>query len=101
MLRQPWTTLAAPFFLVLATAANARAQLHFAQTTIDAGTLYNGQPLVRKFEFINAGKHPVDIIEAKASCACARPSLSQRSLQPGEKGWVELEVHTLGQPPGP
>jgi hypothetical protein len=95
-----WQLLTVTILMLLAMAANAPAQLQFVQTTIDAGTVYTGQPLVRRFEFVNVAKNAVDIVEAKASCACAKPRLGQKTLQPGEKGWVDVEVHTLGQAPG-
>jgi uncharacterized protein DUF1573 len=91
----------AAVFAVLLAAPLAPAQLQFPQTTVDVGTVKSGQPLVRRFEFENIGKQPIGIIEAKATCACAKPRLSQWLVPPGEKAWVELDVHTLGQPAGP
>jgi hypothetical protein len=98
--RSRYSFAIAAFALLLA-APLAPAQLQFPHTTIDVGTVKSGQPLVRRFEFENVGQQPVGIIEAKATCACAKPKLSQWLLQPGEKAWVDLDVHTLGQPAGP
>jgi hypothetical protein len=86
---------------LLLAASPAPAQLHFAEPVVHVGTVYSGQPLVRKFPFVNVGKEPVDIINIKGSCACAVPRLAKRQFAPGEEGVVEFEVHTLGQPAGP
>jgi hypothetical protein len=91
--------------LLLATlaglAAPARAELRFAQTAVDAGEVRRGPALVERFDFVNAGATPIDVVDVKASCGCLRPRFSQSHVAPGEKGWVELDINTLSQPAGP
>src|SRR5579871_4248405 len=92
-----------PFTLGIAFLAvsSSPAQLQVAQPVQNVGTIRSGQPLRRGFEFVNAGQVPVEISDVKGSCACVVPKLDKRIYQPGERGIVELEVHTLGQSPGP
>ena len=44
-----------------------------------------------RFAFANKGKETVTILEAKASCGCLAPRLSERRFKPGEEGNLELE----------
>jgi hypothetical protein len=82
-------------------AAAAPAQLHFPEPLVDAGTVHSGQPLVLRFEFDNTGEQTVEIQDAKSSCGCLKPRFPRGSIQPGAKGWVEVEINTLSQPAGP
>jgi hypothetical protein len=77
------------------------AGLQFTEPVAYAGVVRSGPPLVHRFEFSNTGPETVAIAEARASCGCLKPQLSQLSLQPGEKGHLVLEVNTLSQAPGP
>lgn len=86
-------------FLVVA--GDLRAELHFDQSVLDAGTVYAGAPLVRAYRFINRGPAPVVLTDARVSCGCLTPRLEKRAYQSGESGEVTLEVHTLSQPAGP
>jgi len=78
----------------------APAQLQFTQPAIHVGKVYAGRPLVREFAFRNVGALPVEIVEAKGSCGCARPLLPQRMIAPGGAGVLPVELNTLGQPAG-
>src|SRR5262245_46809348 len=89
------------FGILLAAASTAPAQLQFAQTTVDAGTVYSGVSLSRKFEFVNAGKQAVEILDGKASCGCLKPRWAKEPIPPGGKGTIEVDINTLSQPPGP
>lgn len=70
-------------------------------TTIDAGQVFVGQRLVRKFTLRNSAAEVMTITGVKASCGCAAPELSRRQLQPGESAELTLDVNTLSQPAGP
>jgi hypothetical protein len=91
--------LTALAFLVLV--SNVQAQLHFPQARADMGEVRSGVPLTQRFAYVNSGPHVIQITEAKATCGCLAPRLSQRVLKPGERGEVVLEVNTLTQPAGP
>src|SRR5262249_84421 len=77
------------------------ADLRLPQSRVDLGDLRAGPPLIRRFPLVNDGTNAIEIAEAKASCGCLKPRLANQVLQPGEEGWVEVEVNTLSQPAGP
>jgi Protein of unknown function (DUF1573) len=83
------------------TAALARADLEFAQTTTDAGEVKAGAPLSHTFTFVNRGPGVVEITGIESSCGCLTPRLDQRTFQPGEHGSILVEVNTLSPAPGP
>jgi len=86
---------------VLWTAALDRADLEFAQTTIDAGEARAGASLSHKFTFVNRGSEVVEITGIESSCGCLTPRLDRRTFMPGEHGSMVLEVNTLSPAPGP
>jgi hypothetical protein len=53
------------------------------------------------FTFTNPGPEAVELIDARPSCGCLRPSVTKRVYQPGEEGRLKLEVHTMNQSAGP
>ena len=66
------------------------------ETSVRAG------PGSLRFPLVNDGVQPIEITEVKASCGCPlKLRLSKQVLEPGEQGWVEVEVNTLSQPVGP
>ncbi|MBY0523017.1 MAG: DUF1573 domain-containing protein [Gemmataceae bacterium] len=81
--------------------STARAELRIPQPRADLGELRSGPALVRRFVLVNDGKQPVEIVDARTSCGCLKPRFSKMQLAPGEEGWVDVEVNTLSQPPGP
>jgi hypothetical protein len=88
--------------LVLALAGTAaRADLHFEQTTVDAGTVRAGAPLAHRFRFVNRGPDPVEVTDTRPSCGCLTPHLERRTYPPGEEGALLVEVNTLSQGSGP
>lgn len=95
-------TAALSIFIVLSGLPGmARGELRFPQPDVDMGQVRSGKPFTHRFTFLNAGDQPVEIIDARATCGCLAPRVSQRIYQPGERGELELEVNTLSQPPGP
>jgi hypothetical protein len=69
--------------------------------SVDAGQVFVGQQLVRRFSIRNAGAEPLAITDVRASCGCAAPTLDRRTLKPGESTEVKVDVNTLSQPAGP
>jgi Protein of unknown function (DUF1573) len=79
----------------------ARADLYFEKPAVNAGVVYSGSRLLQRFPFISRGSSSIEITDARASCGCLAPRVSQRFVKAGEAGIVELEVNTLSQPAGP
>ncbi len=88
--------------LVLIVAGCGRAdELTFAEPTADAGTVYTGVPLAHRFHFQNRSAQALKITNLHTHCGCTTPKLAKLVYQPGERGYLDLEVQTLSQPAGP
>jgi hypothetical protein len=98
MFRMP-PALVCAALLVLAAPA-ARADLSFANPTVDVGEVRSGAPLRQRFAFVNQGPGTVEIADLHTSCGCVKPALEKRAYAAGESGEVMLEVLTLSQPAG-
>jgi hypothetical protein len=85
--------------LTSATSAVARADLHFAQTTVAVGDIRGGI-LSRRFAFTNDGPEKIEITGLHASCGCTKPRLEPFTYAPGAKGELEMEINTLSQSAG-
>jgi hypothetical protein len=79
----------------------ACAGLEFAHTTVSVGEVRCGAPLAHRFLFVNRGTTDVEIVDMKTACGCLTPTLSKKSLKPGEEASLLLEVNTLTQAAGP
>jgi hypothetical protein len=99
-----WNDLAKLTFAVLVVlggwSSSARAELRFAQPTVELGRVRTGIPLTHSFSFVVVGPAPVEITDINASCGCLAPRLTKRLYQEGEKGTLNVELNTLSQPAG-
>lgn len=96
----PTRTVAALMTLVL-TPALLRAELRVVNPAADLGAVRGGPMCVHRFECVNDGSAPVEIIDVRRDCGCLAPMIEKRLLQPGERGAIRFRVRTLGQPDGP
>lgn len=86
--------------VLLACPALASAQLRFAQPAADLGELRGGPMYDHRFEFVNTGAEPIEIIDIRLGCGCLQPILDKRSIAAGEKGSLRMNIRTLGQSNG-
>jgi len=86
--------------LVLLLVSPLRAELHVAQPAANVGEVRGVRPLTHRFPFVNRGSNSFEITDARASCGCLTPRLSQRTVRPGEEAELLLEVNTLTQAAG-
>src|SRR5438876_1065814 len=86
---------------VLITASQARSELRVPAPLVDLGDVKSGLPLTHSFELINDGPEAVEIRETRASCGCLIGKVEPRIIQPGERGTLVMNMHTLGQAAGP
>ncbi len=103
----PWRRVVwAAGLAFLCAGGGARAELRFAEPVASAGEVHAGAPLAHRFAFVNGGTGPVVLTELRTSCGCLAPRLEPaggplpRTVAPGERGALVLEVHTLGQSAG-
>jgi hypothetical protein len=87
--------------LLLALPVAARAELSCTETPHEAGQVFSGKMLRRRFTLVNRGTSVIEITEVKPGCGCLRPQLERPTLGPGERGALTLEINTLTQPAGP
>ncbi len=85
----------------LGRAAAAHADLYARHPAVDVGEVRCGAVLTHKFSFTNRGADAVEVLNVHTTCGCLKPQLSSHTLQPGQEGWLILEVNTLSQASGP
>lgn len=69
----------------------------FEQPLHNFGSIKQGEKVTHKFVFENAGKSPLIIIDAKASCGCTVPSIPDTPIAPGEKGSIDVVFDSKGK----
>lgn len=77
------------------------AQLHFEQPAVSLGELRGGPSYSHRFAFVNESNAIIEIIDVRLGCGCLQPVIDKRSIQPGEKGVLLMNLRTLGQAAGP
>jgi len=87
--------------LLLALTGAVRADLICDRPEHDAGQLKSGVALVHQFTLVNRGKETMQLGEPRGSCGCLRPTVSVKTLAPGESTTVRVEIHTVTQSAGP
>ena len=71
--------------------------LAFAETELDFGTVFPGEPVQVEFPFTNASAQPIRIREVVSTCGCVQAEPSQRRFEPGESGVIRTRVYTDGR----
>lgn len=72
--------------------ANANAaELIFDNEVHDFGTLKQGADCMYEFQFKNAGKEPLLISNAQASCGCTVPQWPKEPIKPGATGSIKVK----------
>lgn len=64
----------------------------------DFGKVKEGPSVEHFFEFKNAGKEPLIITNAQASCGCTTPEWPKEPILPGKKGKILVRYNTQGRP---
>lgn len=84
------------FALLLVIALPLAAQdVEFLQeTTLEFGTVEQGEVLEGTIEFINRSDRDVTLLEVKASCGCTAVKPDKMTFEPGEKGVIPYSVKT-------
>ncbi len=69
-------------------------QIAFEETQFDFGKAYVNQEVHHVFVFSNIGNSPLEITKIEAPCGCTSTLLSNKKLNPGEKGKLEVRLAT-------
>src|SRR5476651_1894515 len=74
------------------TAANASEApvMKFEKETHDFGKIKSGDKVTYDFKFTNAGRLPLIITDAQASCGCTRPEWPHNPVNPHESGAIKV-----------
>jgi hypothetical protein len=73
------------------------ARIHFAGASYDFGTVREGDTVTHAFSFTNAGKVPLVIHSATASCGCTVPQKPDQPLAPGDTGMISVAFYSAGR----
>lgn len=77
---------------------NKIARLQFEQAEYDFGSVDEGIPVERRFKFVNTGKVPLIISDARSSCGCTVPEWPKEPVPPGGTGEIKATFDTNGRP---
>ena len=64
--------------------------MKFEKETHDFGKIKQGDKVTYEFKFTNAGKSPLIIKDAIASCGCTKPEWPSTPIKPGESGAIKV-----------
>lgn len=67
------------------------------EETHDFGSIPEGPSAEYVFEFKNAGKEPLIIQNASASCGCTTPEWPKQPILPGKSGKIKVVYNTQGR----
>ena len=78
------------------TTANAAdaPSMKFDKDTHDFGKIKSGDKVTYDFKFINAGKSPLIITDAVATCGCTKPEWPKTPVKPGESGVIHITFNS-------
>lgn len=80
------------------TIATANAPvMKFAEESHDFGKAKAGDKVTYEFAFTNAGKSPLIITDAHASCGCTTPEWPKEPVMPGQGGKIKVTFDSAGK----
>lgn len=74
-----------------------KPKIKFETSEYDFGEIIEGDTISYKFEFVNDGKVPLEIISADATCGCTRPSFPFIPIEPGDKGYIGVQYISINK----
>jgi len=76
-----------------------QADLVFDKEVHDFGKIPQGTPASFTFTFKNAGKEPLIVTNAQASCGCTTPDWTKEPIKKGGKGFVKATYNAASVGP--
>ncbi len=70
------------------------AKMTFAELKYDFGEVDEGAVVTHVFEFVNDGKQPLIIQDARSTCGCTVPDWPKEPIVPGEGGAISVRFNT-------
>lgn len=71
----------------------------FEQETFDFGKIKKDVPVTHIFKFVNVGKEPIIIWNAKASCGCTEPKYVSTPVKEGASGEISVTFNAKAEGP--
>lgn len=72
-------------------------KLKFIKEQFDFGVVSEGKIVDYTFEYMNEGTETLEIKDVKTSCGCTAAVVNGKSLKPGEKGTLRVELDTTNR----
>ncbi len=63
-------------------------------TAYNFGKVADGEIVTYNYRFINTGKKPLIVTEARASCGCTVPEKPTEPIQPGDTGYIKVKFNS-------
>lgn len=63
--------------------------INWKQTSIEFGKIAQNKPVTATYEFVNTGKTPIVIQDAKGSCGCTGVEFSKEAIPAGQAGTIK------------
>jgi hypothetical protein len=73
------------------------AEIRFEENEFNFGTIKDGEVVKHTFKFTNAGKAPLIVRDAKASCGCTVPLWTKEAIAPGGEGKIDVTFNSSGK----
>jgi len=70
------------------------AEISFAKTVHDYGTIVQGSDGACEFKFTNTGKEPLILSRPQSSCGCTVPTWPQEPILPGKSDVIKVTYNT-------
>lgn len=70
------------------------AKMTFEETTFDFGQVKEGDIVKHTYKFMNTGKVPLVISDARSTCGCTVPTWPDQPIAPGEGGEIAVQFNT-------
>jgi hypothetical protein len=74
-----------------------QADFKFDAAEYNYGTIKQGDKVSYDFTFVNNGKEPLIITDARGSCGCTVPVWPKEPIKKGEKGTIHVEFNSAGK----
>ncbi len=71
--------------------------LKFDKEIYDFGKIKAGDKVSYSYSFVNSGKSPLIITDARASCGCTIPSWPNKPINPGDKEAIKVIFNSEGK----
>lgn len=91
------TTPPAEIGVAAAPASADAAVMQFENDKYDFGKITQGEKVYYSYKFKNAGKSPLIILDATATCGCTVPEVPKEPIKPGAEGEIKVVFDSNGK----